>query len=203
MLRRARANPRRQEQSNVRPPTLALAATPLMLNVMSLTWQDRPREAIGSAVLGGAADPATRGKALFDAYLDRVFSRKAGDNRSAAPGRRRPLRDSPYRRWKRCRPVPGISPWNNLGFPNRRTRDSRLRAPLASEPGCPRRVAQWVATRPHRRAILTAEGFTPRIPKSGLTARNGYCARPRAGRPRRPSGPGRRGRGSRSPWRNR
>ena len=68
----------------------ALAATPLMLNVMSLTWQSRPREMITAAALGNTADPAARGKALFDAYLERVFSRKAG----GAPGRRRPLPDS-------------------------------------------------------------------------------------------------------------
>ena len=82
----------------------ALAATPLMLNVMSLTWQSRPREMITAAALGNTADPAARGKALFDAYLERVFSRKAGGAPAAAPGRRRPLPDSPFtesqtRRW--------------------------------------------------------------------------------------------------------
>jgi len=76
-------------QAMAAAPLLAkLAATPLMLNVMSLTWQERPAAAILAglgASLGAPAGaetdaspaPADEARdALFAAYLARVFSRK-------------------------------------------------------------------------------------------------------------------------------
>ncbi len=70
-------------------PLLAkLAATPLMLHVMSLTWQERPAAAIlaglgpslgtpAGAETGTSPTPADEARdALFAAYLARVFSRK-------------------------------------------------------------------------------------------------------------------------------
>jgi hypothetical protein len=65
-----------------------LAATPLMLNVMSLTWQERPAAAILAGLgpslgapagtqTGASPAPADEARdALFAAYLARVFGRK-------------------------------------------------------------------------------------------------------------------------------
>jgi hypothetical protein len=71
-------------------PLLAkLAATPLMLNVMSLTWQERPAAAILAGLGPSLGAPTAAGSdvsspapadeardALFAAYLARVFGRK-------------------------------------------------------------------------------------------------------------------------------
>ena len=76
-------------QAMAAAPLLAkLAATPLMLNVMSLTWQERPAAAILAGLgpslgapagtqTGASPAPADEARdALFAAYLARVFGRK-------------------------------------------------------------------------------------------------------------------------------
>ena len=55
------------------PDLLALATSPLMLRLMSLTYRDAP-----AAGLSGA-DPETRRAALFSAYVERMFARGEHD----------------------------------------------------------------------------------------------------------------------------
>ncbi len=57
------------------PDLLALATSPLMLRLMSLTYRDAP-----AAGLSGG-DPETRRAALFSAYVERMFARGEHDPR--------------------------------------------------------------------------------------------------------------------------